>query len=269
MRRDFEPLISEYTNLLDTLRASAPPADGTETPSTSQRGSRRQSTYSLPQSPQGYWNEYDNGSDVEDQASYTIFVDPDSESFPGSKKFAHVYSEVKKPFTRVKAWLSPKSSPEERQPLITNVTANDGYFSEQRSMIDTEDDDGAYASSSDFPAGYATHYATFPSVADQKLSKTKEKLLFNTMLGSFGASLLFLLIAGILVATGRNKLRVEVDAGAMTGVIASLLFNMTAIGAVLGRQEDIGWIHRSLVAFTFISICIFNGMLLVMVASTV
>lgn len=220
----------------------------------------------MPQSPQGYWNEYDNGSDAEEQGSYTIYVDPDGESFPGSKKFAYVFAEVKKPFSRVKNWISPKTSPGERQPLISN--GNDSYFNEQRSTIDTEDDDGAYASSSDFPTGYATHYATFPSVTDQKLSQTKETLLFRTMLGSFGASVLFLLIACILVTTGKKKLLVEVDAGVIVGIVASLCFNMAAIGAVLGRRQDLGWLHRALVTITFVGICIFNGMLLVIVASS-
>jgi hypothetical protein len=269
VRRDFEPLTTEYTSLLNALRASSPVASGPETPTISRRGSRRQSEQIqvLPQTPQGYWNEYDNGSDVEEHGSYTIYVDPDGESFPGSKKFAYVFAEVKKPFSMVKEWLSPKSSPEERQPLVAN--GNDSCFNEQRSTIDIEDDDGAYASSSDFPTGYATHYATFPSVTDQKLSQTKEKLLFRTMLGSFGASLLFLLIACILVATGKKRLRVEVDAGVIVGIVASLCFNMAAIGAVLGRQQNLGWLHRSLVTVTFVGICIFNGMLLVIVASSV
>ncbi|KAE8445285.1 hypothetical protein EG329_013523 [Mollisiaceae sp. DMI_Dod_QoI] len=270
VRRDFGPLTSQYTSLLNTLRASSPATTDLDTPSISRRGSRRPSTQiqAQPQTPRGYWNEYDNGSDVEPNETYTIYIDPDAESFPGSKTFAYVFSEVKKPFEKVRGWLSPKSSPGERRPLLVN--GNESYFNEQRSLVDaTDDDDGAYASSSDFPSGYAAHYATFPSVHDQKLSRTKEDLLFRTMLGSFGASLLFLLIASILVATGKKKLRVEVDAGVIVGIIASLCFNMAAIGAVLGRQERLTWLHRSLVTVAFIGICVFNGMLLVIVASTV
>lgn len=136
--------------------------------------------------------------------------------------------------------------------------------------MDTDaDDDGAYASSSDFPSGYAAHYATFPSVTDQRHSRATERLLFRTMLSSFGASLLFLFIASILVATGKRKLRVEVDAGVIIGIVASLCFNMAAIGAVLGRQMKLGWLHRSIVTVAFVGICIFNGMLLVVVASAV
>jgi len=269
VRRDFGPLTSQYTSLLNTLRASSPGAIDFDTP-TSRRRSRRPSTQiqAQPQTPRGYWNEYDNGSDVEANESYTIYIDPDAESFPGSKTFAYVFAEVKRPFEKVKGWLSPKSSPGERQPLLVN--GSESYFNGQQSPVDAaDDDDGAYASSSDFPSGYAAHYATFPSINDQKLSRTKEELLFRTMCGSFGASILFLLIASILVATGKKKLRVEVDAGVIVGIVASLCFNMAAIGAVLGRQERLTWLHRSLVTVAFVGICIFNGMLLVIVASSV
>lgn len=104
---------------------------------------------------------------------------------------------------------------------------------------------------------------------DQRFSKVHEILLFRTMLGSYGASLLLLLISAILVATGKRKLRTEVDAGVIVGIIASLFFNMVAIGAVLRRQEKLSWLHRSLVTIAFVAICIFNGMLLVVVAAAV
>lgn len=269
MRRDFEPLTLQYTNLLSTLRASSPDTSGPETPSISRRGSRRQSTQIQPQQqiPQGYWNEYDYGSDTEANDSYIIYINPDAEAFPGSKKIASVFAEVKKPFGKVKEWLGQKASPGERRPLFSN--GNESYFNEQRSTIDTEDDEGTYASSSEFPVGYAAHYATFPSVQDQKVSQTKERILFWAMIGSFGASLLFLLIAVILVATGKKKLRAEVDIGVILGIIASLCFNMAAIAAVLSRQQNLSWLHRFLVTVAFVGICIFNGMLLVAVAGTI
>ncbi|KAF8864973.1 SPX-domain-containing protein [Acephala macrosclerotiorum] len=266
VRRDFEPLTTQYTTLLATLRASSPDSTYPTSPSISRRGSERPSMQVQVQ-PQSYWNEYDHGSDVEgNEEAYTIYIDPNEESFPGAKAFAFVFSEVKKPFEKVKDWFSPTPSSRERRPLLAN--GNDSYFNEQRSTVDTDaDDDGAYASSSDFPSGYAAHYATFPSVTDQRHSKAKERLLFRTMLGSFGASLLFLFIATILVATGKKKLRLEVDAGVIVGIVASLFLNMTAIGAVLGRQQKLGWLYWSLVSVAFVGICIFNGMLLVVVTA--
>jgi hypothetical protein len=233
-------------------------------PSSSRRASRRPSTQILVQPPsqQAYWNEYDDGSEAENE-SYTILVNPeDDDGFPGSKTFAYVFSKAKMPMDKLKGWLSPESSPGERRPLLTN----ESYFNEQQSVADTDIDDEAYASSNEFPAGYATHYATFPSIHDQKFSRQREQLLFHIMLGCFFASIVLLSIAGTLVATGKKKLRVEVDAAVLVGVLASLFFATLGIGTMLYRQERLSWLHRGLVGMTFVGVCVLNGILLVLVA---
>jgi hypothetical protein len=165
------------------------------------------------------------------------------------------------PIETVRGWFSPSVSPEERRPLL----ASEGYFNEQ-SAGDTDIDDEAYASSAEFPAGYATHYATFPSINDQKFSRQREQLLYHIMLGCFFASIVLLAIAGTLVATGKKKLRVEVDAAVLVGVLASLFFGTLAIGTMLYRQQSLSWLHRCLVGLTFVAICVLNGVLLVLVA---
>lgn len=162
----------------------------------------------------------------------------------------------------MKGWFSPDSSPRERQALVTN----EGYFNEQQSVADTDIDDEAYDSSNEFPAGYATHYATFPSVHDQKFSRQREQLLFHIMLSCFFASIVLLAIAGTLVATGKKKLRVEVDAAVLVGVLASLFFATLGIGTVLYREERLSWLHRALVGLAFVGVCFLNGILLVLVA---
>jgi dolichyl-phosphate-mannose--protein O-mannosyl transferase len=142
---------------------------------------------------------------------------------------------------------------------------SDNYFSEHQSIIDTDLDDETYASSSDFPAGYATHYATFPSVNDQKYSRHHESMLFFAMIGCFGAALLLFLIAGILVVTGKHKLRVEVDAGVFVGVISSLFFAAIGVSTILYRKDNLGWLHRACVGFTFVTIMFLNFLLLSLV----
>ena len=67
-----------------------------------------------------YWNEYDNGSEA-DNEEYMIEINPDNEStFPGAATMAYVFSKAKLPMVKVKEWLSPSGSPEERRPLISN-----------------------------------------------------------------------------------------------------------------------------------------------------
>ena len=264
VRRDYQPLLSQYHDLLTTLRSTTPRASEPTSLASSRRASRRPSTQiQLPSPPpQAYWNEYDDGSEAE-EASYTIFVNPEyDDGFPGSKTFTYVFSKAMIPIEKVKGWLSPGTSPKERRPLLTS----EGYFNEQQNGVDTDIEDEAYASSSEFPRGYKTHYATFPSISEQKFSRQREELLFHIMLGCFFASIVLLAIAGTLVATGKRKLRVEVDAAVLVGVLASLFFGTLAIGTMLYRQQRLSWVHRGLVGLTFFGVCFLNGVILVLVA---
>ena len=211
--------------------------------------------------PQTYWNEYDDGSEAEHEA-YTIYVDPDAEStFPGAKTISLLFSKVIVPMEKVKGWLSPPSSPAERRPLIGNGNGANSYFTEQ---TETDVDDDTYASSSEFPAGYATHYATFPSISDQRFVQERKRLVFQGIMGAFAASILLMAIAGILVATGKHKLRVEVDAGVFTGVAASLFFATMAFSGMLYELDKIGAIYRWCVIFTFTVICVVNSFIMMM-----
>ncbi|KAL3424615.1 spx domain-containing protein [Phlyctema vagabunda] len=261
-RRDFGSLMSQYSDLLMTLRASTPMSSEESTP----RPSRRPSTHvQAQQAPQGYWNEYDDGDEAQEDEPYTIMINPDAEAtYPGARTIAYVVSRAKIPMEKVKGWLSPKSEAHERQSLLGN-----SYFPENRcgSATDTDGDDDAYASSSDFPIGYTAHYATFPSVSDQKLSQYRETLLFRGTIASFLAAILLLAVAGILVLTGKHKLRIEVDAGVLVGVVASLFFATLGIGMMLYRKQQLGWFHRVSVSLTFVTVCVLNGMLLVLMVS--
>ncbi len=264
VRRDYQPLLSQYRDLLTTLRSTTPRTSEPTSLASSRRASRRPSTQiQLPSPPlQAYWNEYDDGSEAEEE-SYTIFVNPEyDDGFPGSKIFTYVFSKAMIPIEKVKGWLSSGTSPKERRPLLTS----EGYFNEQHNGVDTDVDDEAYASSTEFPTGYATHYATFPSISEQKFSRQREQLLFHIMLGCLFASIALLAIAGTLVATGKKKLQVEVDAAVLVGVLASLFFGTLAIGTMLYRQQRLSWLHRGLVGLTFFGVCFLNGVILVLVA---
>lgn len=152
-----------------------------------------------------------------------------------------------------------------KQFLLFLAFFGNGYLGYSIEPTETDIEDEAYASSSDFPSGYTTHYATFPSIRDQKLSRDREQLLFHATIASFTAAAILFLIAALLIATGKHKLRVEVDVGAIIGVVASLFFATLGLGTMLYRTEEIGWLHRSCVIVTFTAICLLNGMLLVLV----
>ncbi|CAL3967503.1 unnamed protein product [Diplocarpon coronariae] len=263
LQRDFGPLLSQYQDLAINLRSSTPALSETVSPSSSRRPSRRPSTRILVQpQPQEYWNEYDNGSEASDEP-YHIYINPD-ESFPGVKTIEYVFSKVKRPMESVKSWFTPGTSPSEQRPL---VAPRDTYFNDQSSLLDTDPEDDAYASTNEFPAGYKAHYATFPSINDQKFSRHREMLLFRGMVGSFAGSLTLIFITSILFATGRRKLMAEVDAGAVTGCIASLCAAFAGISAALCRKETLGWLHRSCVWVAFVGLLTLNLMLLFLVLS--
>lgn len=166
---------------------------------------------------------------------------------------------------KVKGWLNPDHTGDERRPLLEtgNGQTNGGYFAEQ---TETDAEDDAYESSNDLPtSGYETYYSTFPSVRDQSNIRHREKLLFRGMVAFFMASFILLLIASTLVATGKHKLLVEVDAGAIVGILSSLFFGAAGLGMSIYTTERLTWLYRTCVGVTFAAVCLFNGMLLLLV----
>jgi hypothetical protein len=196
----------------------------------------------MQQVPERSWNEYDDGSDAENEP-YTIFIDPNAEAtYPGAKAVAFVVDKINTGTAKFKSLV--KKTPE-RQPLLpsqnnSQISPSAGYFTNHSNHTETSIESVDDSSSTDFPTGYETHYATFPSISDQKLSMYQEMLLFRTSIACFITSIILLLITSILMATGRHKLRVEVDAGVIVGTVSSLAFSTAGAGAMYYRRNK-GW----------------------------
>ncbi|KAK6842516.1 hypothetical protein PG990_005543 [Apiospora arundinis] len=277
-KRDFHPLEQQHQELLTTLRAASPPMQSPHQPkdtSTSRRTSRmssparQPSTYcQTPSAPETrYWNEYDNGSEVGDD-EYTLYINPDdSGSFPGLGSMKGMFNNSTR---RIRGWLGHTDKDEERQSLLhAHQNSPTDYFSIRTSAHNTdneatEDED---ASSVEYPiGGYAAHYAALPSIEDQRVTRYREKVMHRCAVLSFLVSIVLLVVASVLVATGRHRLQVEVDVGVTLAVVVSLFAGCTGLGSMLYRQDPLGFIYQSVVWFTFIGICVLNGMLLVLVA---
>ncbi|RFU74417.1 spx domain-containing [Trichoderma arundinaceum] len=278
-RRSFTYLQERHDEIEEKLRHATPvfsepsspsSVDTPVAPSSHPSSSQRVSFDTLPpscfDSQTKYWNEYDDGSDAggpDDE--YAIYVNPDQDSgFPG---WSYAQTIVLFPFEKAKEWLG-KRQPPERQPLFSSYSPGDsinqGYGSMTAVHTDSDEEE-AYASSDGFPAhGYATHYA-LPSVGSQQLRHYRERVLFWGTLGCFAASFVFLGIAGILISTGRHKLRVEVDAGATVGAMVSLFCACSGLGMTLYREDRLALSYRLMVWATFIATCLLNGMLLILV----
>jgi hypothetical protein len=137
---------------------------------------------------------------------------------------------------------------------------HDQHSRSQRKVV------SAWSEDIPFPAGYETHYAAhLPSVEAQRIARYRERVLFYGTIGAFAAAFMFLMVAAMLMFTGRHRLRVEVDAGVTIGVCASLASGCAALGMNMNRQESGGCVNWVLVIGAFTTICLLNGGLLVMV----
>ncbi|CAK7267857.1 hypothetical protein SEPCBS119000_002764 [Sporothrix epigloea] len=250
-----------------------------------------------------YWNEYDDGSDNGEEGAagsggYAIYLHPDDEEeFPG---MATLVSFFTVPLEKARKWMSSVGgrSDADHDPLLSRAGAfphygttpssggeDSGLFDsldqhvpgggdpEQAAEVhrgddmdhDSTEEDDAFASDSDFPRGYKTHYAALPSINDQHISRYRETMLVRGTIGCFLAALVLLGVASILIETGKHKLRVEVDAGVILGVVASLGFACAALGMSMARYGNVTMLSQVLVWVVFATICALNGAVLVLV----
>lgn len=253
-------------------------------------------TYNFPtEQNSGYWNEYENGSEGGDMADeYVIYIDPNESGSPDLKS---VLQAITAPFTKARSWV--KARKPERQALLSRHSSdtttygtagslegghNGDYFTiptgrrvssagnDSNTAVETdaeedllEADIGGYSSSEEFPAGYEAHYATLPSINDQRITLYKDRVMFLATSGLFAMSFLLLGIATVLVITGRHKLRAEVDAAATLGSVVSIGCGCVALALTMARWEALGVVNRAVVVVTLCTVCVLNGLLLVLV----
>ncbi len=209
---------------------------------------------------QRYWNEFDDGSEGSDIEAYTIFVDPNSSSsFPGmatiSKVFTTLASKITAAEETVTYWLRSRgdTNDREQEPLIND---------HRSSSIEDSDMSNPESSPTYAKSGSQRHYATFPALTEPPAIRARETLLFRSCLASFAASFVLLVVAAILKTTGRRKAQTTVDAGVIIAVASSLVFAIIAVGSMVGRTRDVGWVHRTVVCLTFVCVAVGSGSLL-------
>ncbi|CAK7226881.1 hypothetical protein SCUCBS95973_006348 [Sporothrix curviconia] len=270
---------------------------------TSERSKRRLTLLASAPVQTHYWNEYDDGSEAGDvggsgTGGYAIYLHPDGEEdFPG---MATLVSFFTVPLEKAKKWMSSVGGKgdADRGPLLSRAggfpnygTAMGNGGGDDHGLFDSlsrqehgptdetveihpdEDDvdhdsteeDDAFGSDSDFPRGYETHYAALPSINDQRISRYRETMLVRGTIGCFAAALVLLGVATILIETGKHKLRVEVDAGVIMGVMASLGFACAALGMSMARHGNVTMASQVAVWVAFAIVCTLNGAVLVLV----
>ncbi|KAM7221315.1 xenotropic and polytropic retrovirus receptor 1 [Rhypophila decipiens] len=246
----------------------------------------------------GYWNEYEYGSEAGDaeqngDGCYAIYIDPNEDtSFPG---FSTLKLLFKKPVSKWKVWTGSSQASEvtdsERSALLPQHSntygSNDAsYFGAipgepwrpSDSDADEEDNDRSsphdrpgshgYASSTEgFPTGYRGHYAALPSIPDQRIAQYRDRVLFWGTWAGYVGSFILMGIAMILITTGRQKKRLEVDVGVTLGIMASLCSAVAALCMAISRHGRSRWIYNLAVWVTFAVTCVLNGILLVLLVA--
>ncbi|KAI0386846.1 hypothetical protein F5Y04DRAFT_242503 [Hypomontagnella monticulosa] len=291
-KRDFHPLRLQHQELLATLEAATPDFSSLQVECQrvreqieSRNASRRPSLTQAPKPPSistpgassvTYWNEYEHGSEAGDNdEGYAIYIDPNASSdFPG---FVYIKNMFAAPVDRVRHWLKARTPhTDESQSLLNNASPTD-YFGTHHSptahTTDNEATEDEYASSLNSSLGRrkGTRYAPVPAVEDDhgyQVALYRDKILNRTVILSFVVAFILLLVSGVLIATGRHRLRLEVDAGVTVGSVASLFCACMGLGAMLYRRYPVGLMYSLAVWAAFVAVCALNGMLLVLVAGS-
>ncbi|KAI2625108.1 hypothetical protein GGR54DRAFT_551964 [Hypoxylon sp. NC1633] len=296
-KRDLHPLKIQHQDLLTTLQAASPDIDSLHAQVEHQRakaksqfespnGSRRPSQTPAPKpasvsTPGGssvtYWNEYEHGSEAgdNDEGAYALYIDPNaSTDFPG---FVYVKTMFTAPVDKVRHWLKPRTPHAAETQSLLNDNAPADYFSVRHSALTTATDNEAtedeYASSLSSSVGRQNklRYAALPATEEDyghKMAMYRDKVLTRTVIGGFFAAFILVLVSGVLVATGRQKLRLEVDAGVTVGSVASLFCGCMGLGAMLYRHFPIGLLYTLAVWAAFVAVCALNAMLLILVVDS-
>ncbi|KAI0137866.1 hypothetical protein F4776DRAFT_88998 [Hypoxylon sp. NC0597] len=296
-KRDFEPLRLQHQELLATLEAVSPDINSLQVERqkakapahADPRNESRRSSQTQPPKPASvstpggssmtYWNEYDHGSEAgdNDEGGYALYIDPNaSADFPG---FVYIKTMFKAPVDKVKHWLKTRAPQTgESQSLLRGQSPAD-YFSVPHSTAghntDNEATEDEYASSLNSSIGrrnkYKSRYAALPATEedqDYQIALYHDKVLTRTVVLAFIAAFILLGISAVLIATGRHKMRLEVDAGVTIGSVASLFCSCMGLGAMLYRHYPVGFLYRLAVWAAFIAVCALNGMLLVLVVGS-
>ncbi|KAG9788836.1 hypothetical protein ABEF95_014054 [Exophiala dermatitidis] len=240
------------------------------------QGKARPEVPDREQPPSGrYWNEFDDGdSDVNPGDEYVIYVDPNEPTFPGaetfSKTFGAMYNSFSKGTAKVISWL-PLSSARlgssnngERSPLLGRQQSSEDpessgsdtdefYMPQPHQRQDHRRRDRTRRHGS---GTYRPHQFL------SRRQKALERTLFSFYSGLLALSYVLLLMSGILLATGRRKALVEVDAGVVAGIVFAEACAVTAVILIFMRKQRLSVVHWGIVGVMVASIVVLGVALL-------
>ena len=222
---------------------------------------------------QGYWNEYDEPEDDNDNA-YVIWVNPGS-----SLSFKEWLSSL------LPSWLRPSSA--DPKPLLSPDNSNieeslldDSSSTSDESVVD-QDKPKSYGTINPLKSHHLTHFlqprgitrhtalprsrfphtSSLPDLESQPSSTERSEHRIRTLftLLTFSASLAIFVVICVLAATGRHKQVYQVDAGIVFGIVVNLLFACVGLGCLVSGRKRTGWLGWCCGVTVFGAICVGNG----------
>jgi hypothetical protein len=186
---------------------------------------RREYPEATPQVQAKYWSEYDHPEDGSDAGdAYVIYVDPNERS-----SISIFFEKLSKVFSR-------KPKDEDENLLSPTTTHDDESSSDEDARLLSARKPKSYGSIGSRPNLQHRH-----SQSMYVQPYDNSQLLPQFAAVSLVASLVILVVAYLLAATGRHKLATEVDAGVIFAIVSSLVFAIVGVAA-LWRERDLGWI---------------------------
>ena len=229
-----ESTMTSAPETLEALEISSKPRSQKKSKPSKRRASAAKKPHNQKRSSQTrYWNEFDDGSEGEQHDSYAIYVNPDPPSLlPGAAFFSagsnHVAAGYRRSAEKIHGWFGPRTIRDpERQPLVPEASVEETDLEDS----DLSDDGMSHAN------GAIQQYYTFPSRAEDRHKTSRERMLFWSSVSAYCTSLLFLLIAIILLSTGRKRATFEVDIGVTICVVAAMILAVAGAGSAVARRK--------------------------------
>lgn len=192
-----------------------------------------------------YYSEYDDpNSELYQEEVYTIYVDPDR-GFPGSDVFKKVAGWFNRPG---KVSTSGEDSNSEYDPLLTSKKRM-STSAEIASSDESDSDPTITAHSVPRYKGLQGHVRPAQRYR-QRLSRRQrafERTLTQFYGGLFALSYIFLAMSGIILLSGRKKHLLEVDVGAVVGVVAAFVCTILSVVLVFMRKSKLSRLEKTLV----------------------
>ncbi|KPI44634.1 uncharacterized protein AB675_8694 [Cyphellophora attinorum] len=237
--------------------------DATSPSAKDSRKSKRKTTrFSTPPqqpAPTRYWNEFDDGdSDTHPEERYAIYIDPNEPVFPGAetvqKVFSGMYDSISKGGKRLTSWMPVRmheaktTSDGERRPLLFSKASRKGSSDANLESSGSDTDDFTPTPSKRNRRSTISRPPYAPGRRLSKRQKAREATLQQSYIALLVLAYIFLLVAGILLGTGRKKKRLEVDAGVVTGIVAAWACVGISVVLICMRRQKIGPIHWGIFA---------------------